>query len=201
MSSSKHIFAVKLDTAQAVSSSSPNSLRIFVHPLSSFHSPSFFLTLLALTTISTIAFLKKRQQQANLTRRVTGHLPLVSACPGQFDPYTPLGQHRLPFPSPGSSPLSFSSPFQLPQLPNHLQRTSASRQQHQLNLISRMQQALRHEAEYFDEKKRLLRAIFNETLAQCADAYRSKNVPKGKFTTLSPILSKASNDVYFNIFL
>lgn len=44
-----------------------------------------------------------------------------------------------------------------------------------------MQQALRHEAEYFDEKKRLLRAIFNETLSQCVDAYRSKNVPKDKY--------------------
>ena len=48
-----------------------------------------------------------------------------------------------------------------------------------------MQQALRHEAEYFDEKKRLLRAIFNETLSQCVDAYRSKNVPKGKQSNLS----------------
>lgn len=43
-----------------------------------------------------------------------------------------------------------------------------------------MQQALRYEAEYFDDKKRLLRAIFNETLNHCAEAYRSKNITKGK---------------------
>lgn len=62
----------------------------------------------------------------------------------------------------------------------HFSKSTATAQPHLIKLISRMQQALRHEAEYFDEKKRLLRAIFNETLAQCADAYRSKNVPKGK---------------------
>lgn len=42
-----------------------------------------------------------------------------------------------------------------------------------------MQQALRYEAEFFDEKKRTLRAIFNETLSQYAEAYQSKNISKG----------------------
>ena len=55
-----------------------------------------------------------------------------------------------------------------------------------------MQQALRHEAEYFDEKKRLLLAIFNETLAQSSDAYRSKNVPKGRCKT---------GETYFGVLL
>lgn len=56
-----------------------------------------------------------------------------------------------------------------------------------------MQQALRREAEYFDEKKRLLRAIFNETLAQCVDAFRSKNVPKGMLSTLCHFFSLFTN--------
>lgn len=44
-----------------------------------------------------------------------------------------------------------------------------------------MQQQMRYEAEYFDDKKRLLRAIFNETLAQCNDAFHRKNISKGLF--------------------
>ena len=43
-----------------------------------------------------------------------------------------------------------------------------------------MQQQMRYEAEYFDDKKRLLRAIFNETLAQCNDALHKRNISKGK---------------------
>lgn len=47
-----------------------------------------------------------------------------------------------------------------------------------------MQQQMRYEAEYFDDKKRLLRAIFNETLTQCNDALQKRNITKGKFFSL-----------------
>lgn len=138
-------------------------------------------SLLALTAITIASFLKLQQANPDWTSSATGPRPLVTACPGQVGPDVPTSSplaRRLPLPTP---PSSTCFPFQLTQLPVNLHRRAASRQQ-QLNLLLRMQQALRHEAEYFDEKKRLLRAIFNETLAQCADAYRSKNVPKGKCT-------------------
>ncbi|KAH7645034.1 dual specificity protein kinase-like protein [Dermatophagoides farinae] len=48
-----------------------------------------------------------------------------------------------------------------------------------------MQQQMRYEAEYFDDKKRLLRAIFNETLAQCNDALHKRNISKDKFQEMS----------------
>lgn len=48
---------------------------------------------------------------------------------------------------------------------------------------------MRYEAEYFDEKKRLLRAIFNETLAQCNDAFHRKNISKGQFHYLVNFIS------------